>query len=149
MSAYPKPLPPVDDPVGAPFWESARQHMLCFQRCPICAALRWPPAPLCPECLASGGDWEQVETTGTVWSFAVYDRPYRPEFADDIPYTVALVDLDAGPTLITNIVDVPDAIAVGARVEAVFDDVTSEVTLVRFRLVAQPETADVSESGRA
>jgi hypothetical protein len=59
---------------------------------------------------------------------------YFKSFEDDLPYGVALVELEEGPRLISNIVGVPrEAVDIGMPVEAVFDAVTSEVTLVKFR----------------
>jgi uncharacterized protein len=68
-----------------------------------------------------------------VWGYAVYDRPYRRQLKDDVPYNVALIELDAGPNMIASVADAaPEDLRVGARVTAVFDDLTPEATLVRF-----------------
>jgi uncharacterized OB-fold protein len=135
MSAPAVPLlPDVTSPVTAPFWEGARAHRLVMQRCPGCAALRWPPKPLCPDCLRPGSpqDWREIADTGAIWSFAIYHRAFHPSLADQIPYNVAYVTLDAGPTVITNIVGA-DELRIGQRVKAVYEDMSPEVTLVRFR----------------
>ncbi len=128
-----RPLPSLDDPVTAPFWRAARERRLEFQRCGACGSLRWPPAPLCPECLAPGGEWTRVGPLGKVWSFAVYEHCFHPAFAGDIPYAVALVELDAGPRMIAGVDGVtPEQVEVGMRVEASYED-AGGVTLVRFR----------------
>ena len=133
MSEYAKPLPPLDDPIAGPHWAAAREHRFALQECPQCQARRWPPSPTCPECLHAGGEWVDVEPGGRVWGFAVYDRPYRREFKEDLPYNVALIELDAGPNMIASVAGVaPEDLEVGARVTAVFDDLTPEATLVRF-----------------
>ena len=140
MSEYAKPLPPLDDPVAGPHYQAAREHRFVLQECPACGARRWPPSPTCPECLRSGGDWTDVETGGRVWGYAVYERPYRREFAEDIPYNVALIELDAGPNMIASVAGVaPDDLQVGARVEAVYDDITPDATLVRFAPVQEEQ----------
>lgn len=134
MSAPNRPLPDLDRPTVAPFWRAAREGRLEFQRCGACGYLRWPPAPLCPECLTPGGEWTEVEGRGEIWSFGIYDHVYHPAFRADAPYNVALVQLDAGPRLITNIVGVPnEELRIGMRVRAVFEAVSPEATLVRFR----------------
>jgi len=75
-----------------------------------------------------------VSGRGTVSTFVVFHQRYFPSFANDIPYNVVQVQLDEGPRLTANLVDVPNAeITVGMRVEVVFDDVTPEVSLPRFR----------------
>lgn len=133
MTDYAKPLPHVDDPIQAPFWAAAAEHRFVLQRCPECEAFRWPASPICPECLTTGGDWVEAPRGGTVWSFAIYDRAYRAEFKDDLPYDVALIVLDAGPKMMSNVVGIEvDALHIGQRVEVAFDDVTDTVTLVKF-----------------
>jgi uncharacterized protein len=128
-----KPLPDVDDPVAAPFWRALRSRRVELQHCASCGYVRWPPARVCPECLADGGDWRAVTGAGSVWSYAVYERALHPAFAGEVPYTVLAVALDAGPLVIGTLTGGDQEPAVGARVEPVFDDVAPAVTLLRFR----------------
>jgi uncharacterized OB-fold protein len=127
-------LPDVDDPVASPFWAGAREGRLVMQRCGHCGALRWTPRNTCPECLQPGGTWTEIETGGTIWSFAVYHRAFSPAFEDAVPYNVALVRLDAGPMMITNVEAPLEDLSIDARVHAVFRAVDDKVTLVRFAL---------------
>jgi uncharacterized OB-fold protein len=128
------PLPDVSSGLAAPFWQAAREGRLVFQRCGTCGYRRWPPAPVCPECLTPGGSWTEVDGHGTIWSFAIYEHAYHPAFRGQLPYNVALVELEAGPRLITNIVGIaPEALCIGLRVEPIFEAITADVTLVRFR----------------
>jgi len=134
VADYKKPLPNINNPNTKPFWEAARRHELRAQRCPDCTFVRYPAAKFCPECLAENDEWVALSGKGKVWSFGVYHHVFSPAFKDDIPYNAALVELDEGPRMITNIVGVPnEAITVGMPVEVAFDDVTDEVTLVKFR----------------
>ena len=134
MAEYQKPLPALDNPRTKPFWEAARRHELCVQRCPECGYYRYPPAPRCPECLAVNDIWVPVSGRGTIWSFSVYHHLFSKPFADDLPYNTALVELEEGPRLITNIVGIANEdLRVEMPVEVVFDDVTDEVSLVKFR----------------
>ena len=75
-----------------------------------------------------------MKSTGTLWSFAEYHRAFDPAFADDLPYTVALVELDDGPRMYGRLLGDPSTFAVGARVHAVFEPVTEEVTMVRWEI---------------
>lgn len=130
---YKKPLP-IPSELSKPFWEACRRHELLIQRCQNCKVFRFPPAILCPECLSEEGQWERVSGRGKVFSFVVFRRLYHPAFEADLPYTVALVELDEGARLISNIVDCPpERVVCDMPVEVVFDDVTSEVTLPKFR----------------
>jgi uncharacterized protein len=135
-------MPNVEDPVSGRFWREAAAGRLSFQVCAACGYTRWPPAPVCPECLSGGGEWKPVAGGGSVWSFAVYERAYHPDFADKIPYVVALIELDAGPRLISNLVAIePERVHCGLRVCAVFEPAGPEAALVKFT----PEKGEIDE----
>lgn len=128
-----KPLPRVTAD-NRPFWEATKRHELRLQRCAECGRFRYPPAPVCPGCLSESAEWTRVSGRGTITTFIVMHKVYFPSFAADVPYNVVQVQLEEGPRLTANLVDVPnDQIRVGMPVEAVFDDVTPEITLPRFR----------------
>jgi len=133
MSAGERPLPNVDDPLYAPFWDSAAQHRIDMQRCDACGFVRWPPRPLCPECLVPGGTWTTLRPTGTVWSYATYEHAYHPAFVEELPYTCALVELEDGPRLVTRI-EAADGreLEIGQRVTASYVEVADGITLVYF-----------------
>ena len=129
--AYAGPLPAPGGP-NAPFWEAARRGELCIQRCLDCGAHRFPAGRWCPACRGERTEWARASGRGTVESFCVFHKPYFPGLG--VPYNVAVVTLEEGARLFTNVVGVPDRrIEVGMAVEAAFDAVTPEVTLVRFR----------------
>jgi uncharacterized OB-fold protein len=131
---YKKPLPNLNNPRTKPFWEAAKRHELRFQRCPNCGYYRYPPALRCPECLAENDDWAQVSGRGKIWSFNVYHHNYAKAFESELPYNTALVELEEGPRLITNIVGISNEdLRCEMPVEVYFDDVTDEVTLVKFK----------------
>lgn len=134
MSDYAKLLPNTTDRLNAPYWQAAKRHELSMQRCPRCGYVRFPAAQLCPECLDENDEWVTLSGRGSVWSFGVYYHVFNASFAADVPYNVALVQLEEGPRLVTNVVGVPnEQITIGMPVEVSFDDVTDDVTLVRFR----------------
>jgi uncharacterized protein len=130
-----KPLPLVTE-LNRPFWDGARQHLLQVQRCTSCGHLRYPIAEVCPRCLSGDVSWEALSGRGEAFACVTYHRAFAPEFADDVPYVVAIVQLDEGPRMLSNIVGPRRLEArVGDRLEAVFDAVTPEITVPRFRLV--------------
>lgn len=134
--AYLKPLP-TPSPISEPFWRAAREHRLEIQRCRHCATHIFYPRRLCPHCLSPDLEWVTASGKGSVYSYTIARRPTGPGFEPDVPYVIAIVELAEGPHLTTNIVGCdPEAVYVGMPVEAVFDDVTEEVTLVKFRPVA-------------
>lgn len=128
-------LPDVTSPVSAPFWSAARSHRFVLQRCAACGHVRWTPSPICPECLGEEARWEEQPTGGTVWGAAAYHRALYPAFEQDVPYVVALVELDAGPRMLGRVVEAPiEEDLVGARVSVTYLDLTPKVTLVGFCL---------------
>ncbi len=133
MTEYRKPLP-VPSPVSKPFWDGLGDGELRVQRCSACGAFVFYPRPHCPSCLSAELDWLAVSGLGRVYSFTVVRRAMHPAFAEDVPYVYAIVELEEGPRLMTNIVGCPpEAVRVDMPVEAVYDRVTSEVTLLKFR----------------
>ena len=135
MTAYTKPLPEITD-ANRGFWDGARDHRLCLQVCRSCGHIRYPVAAACPQCLSDDFAWEPMSGRGTVFSYVVFHQVYNAAFKDDVPYNVALVQLEEGPRMISNIVGVANEdVSVGDAVEVTFDAVTDEVTLPRFRLV--------------
>jgi uncharacterized OB-fold protein len=113
------------------FWDGAKQGRLLIQRCRQCEVLRHPPRPMCPQCHSL--EWDTIEASGrgTVYSFVMPRHPQLPFFDDD--YIVALVELDEGTRLVTNLVDVePEAVSIGMPVVARFDEFDGGVVLPVF-----------------
>lgn len=130
---YQKPLP-VIDPGSAPFWGAAREHRLSIPLCLDCGLYHFYPRELCPHCHSGNLEWRDVSGRGTIYTFTIARRPAGPAYADDVPYIIALIDLAEGPRMMTNVI-APDveAVRIGDAVEVVFDDVTDEVTLPKFK----------------
>lgn len=133
MEAYAKPLP-RPSALSRPFWDGARRSEIRVQQCRACGHREHPPRPVCPACWSAGLDWVSCEGRGEVYSYTVCHRATIPAFKGDTPYIIAIVELPGGVRLTSNIVDCPlDRIAIGLKVQAVFDKVTDEFTLIKFR----------------
>ena len=135
--SYAKPLP-EPTPETQEFWDGLRRHELRIQRCQECRQHYFYPRPFCPRCHSTDVEWTTVSGRGTVETFVINHRP-SPGFADDAPYVIAVVTLDEGPRLMTNLVDVapaPQHVSADMPVEIVYDDVTAELTLPKFRPAA-------------
>jgi uncharacterized OB-fold protein len=130
--SYDKPLPNVDDPLTAPFWAGLAARELRAQRCAACGTYRLPAAALCPSCLAKGDDWARISDSGTLWSYVVYRRALAPSFAQDVPYAVGVVELDHGLHLLSRVAAPVDAITIGDRMTARYDDVAPGVCLLTW-----------------
>ena len=131
----PKPLPRITM-INAPFFEAAAQGRLLLQRCRPCGHLFYFPRPACPRCFSIDLDWEEVSRLGTVYSYAFVHRPQHPAFMDQVPIKLVAVRLDAGPLIVSSLVDEESVdVAIGDRVEAVFEVFAAGVALPRFRML--------------
>lgn len=133
MNGTAKPLPELSGHAGE-FYGFCRKGELRFQRCSGCGTWRHVPRELCASCGGWAWTWARSSGCGSVFSWIVVGRALHPAFEGDTPYAPVVVELDEGVRLLSTMVDVaPDALEIGMRVEVVFDPVTPEVTLPRFR----------------
>ncbi|MBF8184579.1 OB-fold domain-containing protein [Nonomuraea sp. K274] len=112
------------------FYERLRAHDLGIQVCAGCAARFAYPRTVCPRCLGTELRLDSSSGRGSVYSFTTIHRPAAAWRADDVPYTVALVDLDEGVRVLGDL-RVPEP-RVGLRVELEYDDVRDDLTLLSF-----------------
>ncbi len=130
MSEYLKPLP-KPSPTSLPFWDSVRRHQLKLQRCSACHKFIYYPRTRCPYCMGDRLEWQPVSGRGKVYSYTVVRRASHRAFMD--PYVLAIVELEEGPRMTTNIVAPPESVRVDMPVAVYFDDVTPDNTLVKFK----------------
>ena len=102
MSEYTGPLP-VPTPETRPFWEATRRHELLLQRCRACGRHHFYPRGACPHCLSADLEWQRVSGRGSLHTFTVVHRGAR-NFPLPSPYVLAVVELEAGPRLMTNLI---------------------------------------------
>ena len=132
QQAIPLPLP-KPTPITQPFWDAAKEHRLLLPK-DSDGNFFFYPRPIAPGSMDADLAWGEVEPRGTVYSFTVDRRGTAPAFVAQAPYVIAIVELEAGPHLTTNIVDCDvDEVRVGMAVEAVFEDVSDAITLIKFR----------------
>jgi uncharacterized protein len=131
MSEYFKPLP-KPTPSSRPFWDAAKKHELKLQKCGACSQYIYYPRDRCPNCFSDQLSWEQVSGRGKLYSYTTVYRASTRSFSD-APYVLAIVELDEGPRMTTNMTVAQDKLKVGMPVTVVFDDVTKDHTLVKFK----------------
>ncbi len=136
MAEYQKPLPNVD-PDSRPQWEGFKRRTFLLWRCKSCGAWYWPKA-YCRnhpnEPFARNCEWAEASGRGKVFAFNIHRTAFHPGFADEIPYVYALIELEEGPLFGSNVVGcAPEDVRVGMRVEVVYEDITPEWTLPKFR----------------
>ena len=125
------PKPDITD-LSRPYWDALREGHLVIQRCD--GGHSWLPGRRhCPHCLSPRLRWERASGAGRLVSWVVYHTAYHPAFESRLPYNVALVELDEGPRLLTNIVDGNDALEADAQVQLKVEW-EGDVALARFRL---------------
>lgn len=130
----PRKAIPLVEPVTAPFWEGGLTGRLLLQRCASCGAYRHPPSDICPKCLATDHAWVAASGKGTVYSFSIVRQALDKAWDADIPYCVAIVALEEGPHLLSNVTDVPvEDVAIGMSVEVFFERVGDAIALPQFR----------------
>ena len=133
---YSKAVPRGADPdLTQPFWDAAKRHEIVIPRCRVCDQYFWYPRAACPNCMREDWEWAPVSGKGRLYSYTIVRQPGDPRFNDDVPYVFCLVKLDEGVKLASNLIDVeiPDGFQIDMRVEPVFEDITDEWTLIKFR----------------
>jgi uncharacterized OB-fold protein len=129
----PQPRPAAE---SARYWEAAKAHKLVLPRCSACGKFWFPPSQRCAHCLSANFDWQETSGQGRVYSFVVFHRVYDPAFERDVPYAVAIIELDEGPRLLANIIGTPpDDIRCDMRVRVVFEE-RGHQTIPQFAVVA-------------
>ena len=131
MDNYVKPLPKPTE-TSRPYWDAAKQHRLQLQHCGGCQSFIYYPRDRCPHCLSDQLEWRPVSGKGKVYSYTTVRRASIRSFADK-PYVLAIVELDEGVRMTTNIEAAPESVKIGMPVTVFFDDVTPDRTLVKFK----------------
>ena len=118
--------------LSKPHWDGCREGVLRVQRCGACGGYVFITQPLCTHCQSDELDWVESTGRGTLYSFTTVHRPQSPEF--EVPYTVAIVELDEGFHMLSNLVEgEPEAMQIGMRLELSFRRMSDEITLPMFR----------------
>ena len=116
----------------AAFWDGCAEGRFVLPRCDECGELIWYPRLSCPFCGSHSVTQTEVSGRGTLYSFTVVRRGSGP-FRDAAPYVLAMVQLDEGPTMMTNLVDVdPESVTVGQPVHVVFERTDDGEAIPRF-----------------
>lgn len=133
MSGSDLPMP-ASNADSAPYWQAAREGKLVLQQCAACGLKRFLPRHLCPTCWSDQTQWVEACGRGTVHAVTIVRRAPSQAFREKVPYVVALVDLDEGPRMLTNIVG-PNAeqARIGQPVEVTFE-VRDNGAVPQFRI---------------
>jgi uncharacterized protein len=127
--AKPKPTPETQH-----FWDGTQAGELRLQRCDACANVFFPPRPFCPSCASRKVSIFKASGKGTLYSYVINHRPAAPGFTP--PYAIAVVELDEGPRMMSNIIDcpqTPEALELDMKLEVAFEKLDDKITLPLFR----------------
>lgn len=134
-AAKPEPRPTAETRA---FWQGCAEGALLFQRCPGCGHVQFPPRPFCVSCRDHAPEWCRSAGAGTVHSYTVVHRAPTPAFKADVPYVIALVDVDEGFRMMVNLRDCPaDGLRIGLRVGIVFEPLPGGGALPQARPLAE------------
>lgn len=130
-----RPVPAMTA-LSRPFWDGCRSGLLLVQQCAECSTYVFVPQDFCFACHSADLRWVESAGVGTLVSYSVVWRPQTPAF--DVPYVVAIVALDEGYEMVTNIVDTDhELLTIGAPVQVAFREISPEVTVPCFTVVTR------------
>lgn len=125
---------PTPDDSTEPYWAAARDGKLLFKHCNACGRNHFYPRPFCPHCWSEDVEWQEAGGGATLYTYSVVHVNDLPPFPERVPYLAAVVDLDEGPRVMTNLVDVdPADVRIGMPLRVAFREETDDVTLAVFR----------------
>ena len=131
-----KPVP-IPQPESDFYWEKARQRELWLRRCNACGQAYFYPRDISPCCFSRDTTWIKAGGSATLYTYSIVYRPPHPGFAQDVPFVTAIVELEEGPRMPTNIVGIgdptPEKLKIGMPLEVTFEDVTETITLSKFK----------------
>ena len=126
---------PKPTPETRPFWDAAQQRRLLIQACDDCGTRYFYPRPLCPACLSRNVRWLEARGRARLHTFVINHRPPRG-FPVAAPFVIGIVELEEGPRMMSHIIGVtadPAAVRCDMPLEVVFEELTPEITLPKFR----------------
>ena len=128
---------PVPTPQGESdfYWEKAKQHELWLRKCEDCGNAYFYPRDISPCCFSKNTSWMQASGNASLYTYAIVHRAPHPGFADEAPFVTAIVELEEGPRMPTNVViddPTPEKLQVGMPLRVVFEDITDAIALPKF-----------------
>lgn len=123
----------LGDVDSQPFWDGCARGELLLQRCSQCGAYRHPPSSVCPECLSDACTWETASGLGSVYTYSIVRQALGKDWEGRVPYVVAVIELDEGPKILSDVVNVaPEEVTIDMPVVVVFDRIDEANVLPLF-----------------
>ena len=122
-----------------PYWDGLKEHEIRLQVCNVDGRPWYPIGPVCPRCLSDDWSWQPMAGHGVVTTYVVFHKAWAPWLARRTPYAVVQVELDEGPRLTTNVLNLPvDQVRIGLEVKALYEQVSEDIVLLQFEPVESP-----------
>lgn len=133
---------PRPTPESAPFWQGCQDQKLLLQYCTVCGTHQFYPRVICANCMSEQLEWREASGRGTVETYTVVTRAVSEAYAADVPYVIALITLEEGPRMMSNVIgcDV-ESVKCGVAVEVVFERWSAEITMPKFQPVGRQSTS--------
>ena len=123
MNDVKRPLPRSNEYDTREFWAATKANEFRYQQCENCDTIVFYPRRHCTTCTAGDLKWKTSAGIGTVYTYSVVRQSYHPFFRNLVPYTVAWIDLDEGPRIISNVIGIePGDVTIGQRVQIEWEE---------------------------
>lgn len=130
MTRFDLPTPEADT---VEFWQAAKEERLLIKHCEDCGAYVYYPRPFCPSCWSRNVTWHQASGNANLYTWSVIFNNDQPPFRDRVPYVAAIVDLEEGPRMMTNVVDTPfEDLRVGMALRVTWMPISDDYTIPVF-----------------
>ncbi|MFC2949150.1 Zn-ribbon domain-containing OB-fold protein [Virgibacillus sediminis] len=118
------------------YWQGCSNHQLLIQQCRECGHYQFYPRIICTDCMSRDVEWVKASGRGNVKTYTIIHRAISQAYEKDTPYVVALIELDEGPMMMSNVIGcTPEAVKVGQEVMVTFEDWSDEISIPKFTLV--------------
>jgi uncharacterized protein len=125
---------PTPDLETKPFWDGCKEGRFLIRHCNACGADHYYPRPFCPTCWSDGVAWKQASGRATLYTYSIVHVNDLPPFGERVPYVAAVVELEEGPRVMTNIEGVEhDALHIGMQLVVDYKPISDDVTIAVFR----------------
>jgi uncharacterized protein len=131
-----RPLPTPMTPEAKPYWDGLKDEKLMLPKCGDCNKSFFYPRVACPHCHSRNIGWEQASGKGVLYSFEIAYRSLNPAFKIEPPYVLAMIELEEGPRIMSNLINIeadPAVVKIGTPVEVVFEKQNDDVTIPLFQ----------------
>lgn len=131
-----RPLPTPMTPEAKPYWDGLKEEKLMLPKCDDCGKAFFYPRIACPHCHSRNVGWTQASGKGKLYSFEIAYRSLNPAFKIEPPYVLAMIELEEGPRMMSNLINIeatPEALKIDMPVEVVFEKQNDDVTIPLFQ----------------